>query len=89
MTGARTGVTSFSLELARDIMRASGKADLVTGLRTHTHFGHADWERMLGEIVNRHRPAKVDVFFCGPHGLGKKLAPVCRRLGMSFREERF
>jgi hypothetical protein len=89
MTGARTGVTAFGLELAREMMAASGRSDLVTGLRSQTHLGPADWETLLGRIAELHRPATVDVFFCGPHGLGKKLAPLCRRLGMTFREERF
>ncbi len=89
MTGARTGVTAFGLELAREIMHASGRSDIVTGLRTKTHMGHPDWETMLGEIKRIHEGEKVDVFFCGPRGLAKKLRPMCERLGMSFREERF
>jgi ferredoxin-NADP reductase/Ca2+-binding EF-hand superfamily protein len=89
MTGARTGVTTLGLELAREVMHAAGRSDIVTGLRTKTHIGHPDWEAMLGAIAEQHRPARVDVFFCGPHGLARKLARLCRRLGMTFREERF
>lgn len=89
MTGARTGVTALGLELAREIMHASGRSDIITGLRTKTHMGHPDWEAMLGEIERMHDPTKVDVFFCGPHGLAGKLRPICERMGMSFREERF
>jgi predicted ferric reductase/Ca2+-binding EF-hand superfamily protein len=89
MTGARTGSTTFGLELAREIMHASGRSDLVTGLRTKTHFGPPSWESFLGKIAEEHAPARVDVFFCGPHALAKKLAPICQRLNMGFREERF
>lgn len=89
MTGARVGTTSFGLELARELMHAAGRSDIVTGLRTKTHFGHPDWEEMLKPIAKKHAPAKVDVFFCGPHGLAKKVERACHRLGMSFREERF
>jgi predicted ferric reductase len=89
MTGARTGVTAFGLELARELMHSAGRSDMITGLRTKTHLGAPDWEKMLGHIKEKHAPAKVDVFFCGPHGLATKLAPLCRRLGMTFREERF
>ena len=39
--------------------------------------------------ARRHRPEKVDVFFCGPPGLAAKLRPICAKLGLSFREERF
>ena len=89
MTSARTGVTALGLELARDIMHASGRSDIVTGLKTKTHMGHPDWEAMLGEIKRIHEGQKVDVFFCGPRGLANKLRPLCERMGMSFREERF
>lgn len=89
MTGARSGVTAFGLELARAVMHDAGRSDMITGLRTKTHVGHPDWEAMLRAIAERHAPAKVDVFFCGPHGLAAKLAPLCHRLGMTFREEQF
>jgi len=89
MTGARAGATAFGLELARDLMRTSGRSDIVTGLRTHTHLGAPDWEKMLGGIRKEHTGAEVDVFFCGPPGLAKILRPICERLGMPFREERF
>jgi Ca2+-binding EF-hand superfamily protein len=89
MTGARNGVTAFGLELAREVMHASGRSDMITGLRTKTHLGVPDWETMLGAIAEHHRPAQVDVFFCGPHALANKLEPLCHRLGMTFREENF
>jgi predicted ferric reductase len=89
MTQGRAGVTALGLELARDLMSSAGRSDIMTGLRTRTHFGHPDWEGMLGAIARRHAPDRVDVFFCGPHGLSRVLEPLCHRLGMGFREERF
>lgn len=89
MTGGRSGITAMGLEMAREVMRSQNRSDIVTGLRAHTHMGHPDWEKMLGDIARRHAPEPVDVYFCGPPGLGKKLRPVCERLGMSFREEQF
>ncbi len=89
MTAGRTGATSLALELAREAMHADGRSDLITGLRTRTHMGHPDWERMLGDIHRLHAPAKVDVYFCGPPGLATKIRAVCTRLGMPFREEQF
>ena len=86
---ASARATSLGLELARDAMHTAGQQDVFTGLHTHTHLGPPDWERLLGEVVKRHAPDKVDVFFCGPPGLGLKLRPICLRLGMTFREERF
>ena len=89
MTGASAGATALGLELARDVMHASGRSDMITGLRTHTHVGRPDWDAMLGAIAARHRPNVVDVYFCGPPGLGALLSRLCHHLGMSFREEKF
>jgi predicted ferric reductase len=89
MTGTRAGATSLGFELARDLMHDAGRSDIFTGFRTHTHVGPPDWEPMLSTIAKMHRPDPVDVFYCGPPGLAAKLRPLCLRLGMSFREERF
>ena len=89
MTGARSGAASMALELARDAMHAAGRSDLVTGLRSQTHVGPPDWEKMLGAIASKHAPDRVDVYFCGPPGLADKLRPICERRRMTFREERF
>jgi ferredoxin-NADP reductase/Ca2+-binding EF-hand superfamily protein len=89
MTAGRSGVTSLALEAARELMHAIGRTDIVTGLRAHTHMGHPDWDTTLAAIAARHAPERVDVFFCGPPGLAKKLRPLCQKHGLSFREERF
>ncbi|HEX7476648.1 MAG TPA: EF-hand domain-containing protein [Polyangiales bacterium] len=89
MTGGHTGASSAGLELARGLMHAMAQADVVTGLRTLTHMGHPDWDKVLQEIAAQHAPDVVDVYFCGPAGLGAKLRPICERFGMRFREEQF
>ncbi len=89
MNGRGAGVTALGVELAREVMHAAGRSDLITGLRTHTHIGPPDWEGMLKDVARWHPSEPVDVFFCGPPGLAAKLRPICARLGMTFREERF
>jgi len=89
MNGRGAGVTALGVELARAAMHSAGRSDIVTGLRTHTHFGPPDWAVMLRNVAAWHGKEHVDVFFCGPPGLAAKLRPICARLGMTFREERF
>lgn len=89
MTAGRADTTALGVEVARQIASEAGKDDIVTGLRTHTHMGQPDWERMLYLIREQHKPEKVDVYFCGPPGLAKKIRPICGRLGLTFREEKF
>ena len=89
MTAGRSDTTALGVEVARQLLHDAGKDDIVTGLRTHTHMGQPDWERMLYLIREQHAPEAADVYFCGPPGLAKKLRPVCAKLGMRFREEKF
>jgi ferredoxin-NADP reductase len=89
MTGGRSTASAAALEVARELLQARGAPDLVTGLRAKTHMGQPDWDRELRAIAAAHAPERVDVFFCGPPGLGQKLRTVCSRVGMGFREERF
>jgi len=87
--GARAGAVAGIVVLARQMMRDEGRSDMITGLRHFTHVGPPDWPRLLGAIASRHAPNRVDVCFCGPPGLARKLEAVCEKLGMPFHEERF
>lgn len=89
MTGGHAGSTAVALELAREAAMAAGDADLITGLRTKTHMGQPDWDDTLQRIARLHAPEKVDVFFCGPPGLGAIVRRAARRAGMRFRDEKF
>ena len=89
MTGGRAGATAAGLEIAREVLHAEGRRDLVTGLRSKTHMGHPDWELVLTAIAEQHAPEVVDVFFCGPLGLATKLRALCGQRRLRFHEEKF
>jgi predicted ferric reductase/Ca2+-binding EF-hand superfamily protein len=89
MTSGRTGATAFGVEMARELAHAHGLGDVATGLRAKTRMSAPDWRAELKAIARAHAPHPVDVYFCGPHGLGVKLKRTCAELGMPFREEKF
>ncbi len=89
MTDGRADGTAIALQMAREVTRAWGRGDAVTGLRAMTQFGAPDWKRELREIARSHAPEKVEVFFCGPPGLGSKIRRICKDIGIAFYEERF
>ncbi|HEY0468630.1 MAG TPA: EF-hand domain-containing protein [Polyangiaceae bacterium] len=89
MTGGRGNVAALALNLARNLLHEIGKPDWVTGLRTQTRVGAPDFDAELAKIAALHAPAPVDVFFCGPPGLGRKLSASCRRLALRFHQEVF
>lgn len=89
MTGGRGNIAALALNLARDLSHDIGKPDLVTGLRTQTRLSAPDFESELGQIAERYAPEPVEVFYCGPPSLGRKLRGICARLGLRLREEAF
>ncbi len=89
MTGGHTGASSAGLEIARDLLHAVGQRDVVTGLRALTQMGHPDWVSVLQQIAEQHAPEAVDVYFCGPAGLARKVRAAAARAGMRFRQEQF
>jgi predicted ferric reductase/Ca2+-binding EF-hand superfamily protein len=89
MTDGRSDATAVGLEIARALMRAEGHGDLITGLGAHTHFGPPDWPTVLEAIVKAHAGKRVELFFCGPPGLGRKLEPLCHARGIGYHEEKF
>ncbi len=89
MTGGRSGISALALNLARQLAHELGKPDLTTGLSTQTRLGAPDFDVELAAIAARHAPAPVDVFFCGPPGLGNKIKRACRRHALRFHQEVF
>ncbi len=89
MTGGRGNIAALALNLARNLSHEIGKPDWVTGLRTQTRVGAPDFDYELSAIAARHAPEPIDVYFCGPPGLGRKLSASCRRLALRFHQEVF
>lgn len=89
MTQARGNIHAALLNLAWNLAHARGDRDLVTGLRAKTQPGAPDWRTELAEIAKTHRGESVDVFFCGPPGLGRVVKRYCAEFGMRFRQEHF
>jgi predicted ferric reductase len=89
MTGGRSDAVSAAFDLARQAALVAGEPDVVTGLRLETHMGAPDWRELFLGIARDAEGELVDVYFCGPPGLARKVAPVCDDLGMRFRQERF
>jgi NADPH oxidase 5 len=89
MTAGRSDPVSAAFDLARQAALVAGEPDVVTGLRMETHMGSPDWRALLQGIAREAPGDTVDVYFCGPPGLARKVAPICAELGMPFRQERF
>lgn len=51
--------------------------DTITGLKSPTHFGRPNWDRILSSLRTMHPETDVGVFFCGPKALDKVLHNKC------------
>jgi len=56
-----------------------GVQDAVTGLRSPTHYGRPNLDRVFEAVKDRHPRTDVGVFFCGPKVLGHALHLACSR----------
>ncbi|KAH8080174.1 NADPH oxidase isoform 2 [Filobasidium floriforme] len=51
--------------------------DAITSLRSPTHFGRPNWDRVFESIASKHPDTDCGVFFCGPPVLSKQLHLMC------------
>ncbi|HEY5147931.1 MAG TPA: ferric reductase-like transmembrane domain-containing protein, partial [Polyangiaceae bacterium] len=89
MTGGRSDASSAAFDLARRAALLAGETDVVTGLKIETHMGAPDWPAIFASMAVDAGEVPVDVYFCGPPGLARKVGPCCEDAGMTFRQERF
>lgn len=87
MTGERGDMAAATKGLSRRIARIAGRP--ASTLRFRLRSGRPNWAKELGAIARQCDPEPVDVYFCGPPGLGRQLRRTCAELGLPFRQERF
>ncbi|TNY19536.1 ferric reductase NAD binding domain-containing protein [Rhodotorula diobovata] len=51
--------------------------DAVTQLRSPTHYGRPNWNRIFASLADQHPATDVGTFFCGPEPLAKTLHKSC------------
>lgn len=56
-----------------------GQRDAITQLRSPTHFGRPNWDRIFNSVREKHPATDVGVFFCGPGPLGHTLHLQCNK----------
>lgn len=58
--------------------------DTVTGLRSPTHYGRPNWDKIFSNMREHHPATDVGVFFCGPKPLGKQIHTKCNLWSQGF-----
>ncbi|HWP06628.1 MAG TPA: ferric reductase-like transmembrane domain-containing protein [Polyangiaceae bacterium] len=88
MTDGRGDISSTVLNLAREIAHDLGDPDVFTGLGAITRMGAPDFRAELSAIAAT-SDGEIDVFFCGPPGLGRNVRSICSELGLTLHQEQF
>lgn len=84
----RTDMKAVVLQLALDMLYEKEHRDLLTGLRSRTHMGRPDWDRVFSKI-RAEKKGKVTVFYCGNPALARTLRFKCQEFGFKFSKEVF
>jgi len=84
----RTDMKAVGLQLALDLLHEKEKRDLVTGLKSRTHPGRPNWNKVFTKIKEQ-RKGKVTVYFCGNQSLCSILKLKCDEFGFTFKKETF
>ncbi len=85
----------FFLRMAMDLYFRKHGHDILTNLRSFTHWGRAKWTKVLTQVRAKHPKTRIGVFFCGPAALGKEVEGLCAQLSSDangafvFRKEQF
>ncbi|KAH9820743.1 FAD-binding domain-containing protein [Melampsora americana] len=67
------------LEAIEERDHEGGTRDPITRLRSPTHYGRPNWDRIFNSVRQRHPATDVGVFFCGPPALGHQLHLQCNK----------
>ena len=84
----KTDMKAVALQMAFDLVYEKEHRDLVTGLKSRTHAGRPNWNRVFTQL-REEKKGKVTVFYCGNPLAGRIIKEHCRKFDFNFRKEVF
>jgi hypothetical protein len=89
LTSLTHDLTNIAMQVAMDAYHERHKCDPITGLKAVTSAGRPDWDAHFSALSAEHPGERIEVFFCGPPGLGRAVKKYCRKHGFIFHREKF
>ncbi|KAL1334236.1 hypothetical protein HN51_063128 [Arachis hypogaea] len=65
------------LSVIQGLHHAKNGTDLVSRSPIYTHFARPNWFNIFARLAQRHRGAKIGVFYCGSSNLARELKKLC------------
>ena len=84
----KTDMKAVSLQMALDLVYEKEHRDLVTGLKSRTHAGRPNWNKVFTKLKDQNK-GEITVFYCGNPVAGSIIRDHCRKFDFKFRKEVF
>ena len=85
-------IGSVPLDLVARLYEQVCQEDVFTHLKTKTHMGRPDWNKLFEEILAKDSNDKkkdIGVFFCGPKTMAETVKAECAKHKVTFYKEQF
>ncbi len=89
LTSLTRNLSNTVMQVALDAYWQEQRSDPITGLQARTASGRPDWNRIFGGLKSQYRGQRVDIYYCGPPGLGRQVRQLANRHGLNYRQEKF
>ncbi|KAJ8036007.1 NADPH oxidase 5 [Holothuria leucospilota] len=84
----KSDMRGIALQMALQTMYKATQRDVLTGLKTRLQAGFPNWDKIFSDI-DKNRRGCVELFFCGPPGLGVILHRFCKKYDFQYHTETF
>ncbi|KAJ7583931.1 NADPH oxidase isoform 2 [Mycena floridula] len=71
------------------VHEVGAEKDTITSLRSPSHFGRPNWDKIFGSLVDTHPSTDIGVFFCGPKVLSSTLHRMSNKYSSGSTGTRF
>lgn len=85
---ART-LSNLVMQIAFDAYWKRLHKDPITDLHARTNAGRPNWDGIFRDIAKQYPEERVDIYFCGPQGLGVAVRKMAFKHGLFYHEEKF
>ena len=84
----KSDMKAVALQMAFDLVYEKENRDLVTGLKSRTHAGRPNWNKVFTKLKEQNK-GEITVFYCGNPVAGKIIKEHCTKFDFKFRKEVF
>lgn len=89
LTSMAHTLSNLVMQIAFDAYWKRLRKDPITDLHARTNAGRPNWDEIFRCVAAQHSGERVDIYFCGPQGLGVAVRKMAFKHGLFYHEEKF